>query len=57
MVFTLIAYVGGWLQYAAVSGLGMQAAFAVSVAPFIVPDILKVLVAAACAQPVRAVVK
>ncbi len=57
MLFTLIAYVGGWLQYAAVSGLGLQAAFAVSVAPFIVPDILKVLVAVACAQPVRAVVK
>lgn len=57
MLFTAIAYVGGWLQYAAVSGLGMQAAFAVSVAPFIVPDILKVLVAVACAQPVRAVVK
>ncbi len=57
MLFTVIAYVGGWLQYAAVSGLGMQAAFAVSVAPFIVPDILKVLVAVACAQPVRAIVR
>lgn len=57
MLFTVIAYVGGWLQYAAVSGLGMQAAFAVSVAPFIVPDILKVLVAVACAQPIRAIVR
>lgn len=57
LVFTLIAYVGGWMQYAAVSGMSPQAAFAVSVAPFIVPDIIKVLVAAICAQPVRAVVR
>ena len=57
MVFTLIAYITGWLQYAAVSGLDLQAAFAVSVAPFIVPDILKVVVAVACAQPVRAMTR
>lgn len=57
MVFTLIAYITGWLQYAAVSGLDMQAAFAVSVAPFVVPDILKVVVAVVCAQPIRAMVR
>lgn len=57
MVFTLIAYITGWLQYAAVSGLDMQAAFAVSVAPFVVPDILKVVVAVVCAQPIRAMAR
>ena len=57
MIFTVIAYLTGWIQYAAVSGLGMEAAFMVSVAPFIVPDIIKVLVAVACAQPIRAAVR
>lgn len=57
MIFTLIAYIAGWVQYAAVSGLGMEAAFMVSVAPFIVPDIVKVLVAVACAQPIRAAIR
>lgn len=53
MIFTVIAYMTGWAQYAAVSGVGMDAAFMVAVAPFIVPDIVKVLVAVACAQPLR----
>lgn len=57
MIFTAIAYVAGWVQYAAVSGLGMEAAFLVAVAPFIVPDIVKVLVAVACAQPIRAAIR
>lgn len=57
LVFTLIAYIAGWMQYAAVSGMGVEAAFMVSVAPFIVPDLLKVVVAVACAQPIRAVVR
>ena len=57
MIFTLIAYVAGWMQYAAVAGIGLEAAFMVSVAPFIIPDILKVLVAVACAQPIRAAIR
>ncbi len=57
MVFTLIAYITGWLQYAAVSGLDLQAAFAVSVAPFIVPDIREVVGAVGGGQPVGAMAR
>ena len=56
LVFTLIAYATGWIQYANVAGITLEASFIVSVAPFIVPDIVKVLVAVACAQPICMVV-
>lgn len=53
VAFTLIAYLTGWIQYAAVSGMSMEAAFAVSIAPFIVPDLIKVILAALCASSIR----
>ena len=52
LLFTLIAYVGGWLQYMALSGLDPLAAFAVTVAPFIVLDVVKVVAATAIARMV-----
>ena len=53
LAFTLIAYLTGWIQYANVAGISLETSFLVSVAPFIIPDIIKVIVAVACAQPVR----
>ena len=56
LIFTAIAYVCGWAQYMAVAGVGPVAAFAVTVAPFVVVDIVKVVAAALCARAVRAAV-
>ena len=52
LLFTLIAYAGGWLQYLIISGLDPLAAFAVTVAPVIVVDIVKVVAATAVARMV-----
>lgn len=57
ILFTLVAYLTGWVQYAVVSGLPMEAAFAVSVAPFVIPDLIKVIVAAVCGSSIRRAVK
>lgn len=54
MVFTGIAYLTGWVQFMLVSGVGPEAAFAACIAPFIVPDIVKVIAAVVVAQPVNA---
>ena len=56
IVFTLVAYLTGWIQYANVAGISLEASFLVSVAPFIIPDLVKVAVAVGCAQPVAQVV-
>ena len=50
--FTIVAYATGWIQYANVAGISLEASFWVSVAPFVIPDLVKVLVAVGCAQPV-----
>ena len=52
IAFTLVAYLTGWIQYANVAGISLEASFLVSVAPFIIPDLVKVIVAVVCAQPV-----
>lgn len=49
LIFTLVAYTVGWVQFIFVSGSDPALAFAVSVAPFIIPDIIKVVIAAMCA--------
>ncbi len=49
LIFTLVAYAVGWVQFIFVSGSDPALAFAVSVAPFIIPDIIKVVIAAMCA--------
>lgn len=56
MLFTLIAYTNGVIQYAIVSGIGFEAAFMVAAAPFIIPDIIKVILAAVCAGPLSKVI-
>lgn len=58
LVFTVIAYVCGWAQYMGVAHVGPAASFAVTVAPFIVVDVLKIVAATAVARAViRAVPK
>lgn len=53
LLFTVVAYVTGCVQYTFVAGVSMEAAFLTSVAPFVIPDIVKVVLAALCAQPVN----
>lgn len=57
IIFTACAYVVGCIQYSVVANVGMQQAFLVSCAPFIIPDLVKVIVAAICAQGVRRVIR
>ena len=51
-VFTLVAYVCGWAQYMVVAGVDPVASFAVTVAPFIVVDLIKIVAATAVARTV-----
>ncbi len=53
LMFLMVAYVCGWLQYMAVAGVGPVASFVTTVAPFVVLDIVKVVAAVFCAQAVR----
>ena len=52
LVFTAIAYVCGWFQYMFVAGVGPFESFLVTVAPFVVVDIVKVVAATAVARTV-----
>lgn len=52
LVFTAIAYACGWLQYQFVAGVGPLESFLVTVAPFIVVDVIKVVAATAVARTV-----
>lgn len=53
LIFTAIAYLLGCLQFMAVGQVDFAAAFAVSCAPFIIPDLIKIAAAVACARAVR----
>lgn len=53
LIFTTCAYTVGCLQYSLVAGIGVDQAFLVSCAPFIIPDVVKIVVAAICAQPIK----
>ena len=56
VVFTAVAYLCGWFQYLMLSGVTPLEAFAVTVAPFIVVDLVKIVAATAAARiVVRAV--
>ena len=50
VVFTAIAYVCGWAQYMVVAGVGPLESLAVTVAPFIVVDLIKIVAATAVAR-------
>ena len=52
IVFTAIAYVCGWAQYMAVAQVGPLESLLVTVAPFIVVDLIKIAAATAVARAV-----
>lgn len=52
VIFTAVAYVCGWAQYMAVANVGPLASFVVTVAPFIVVDLIKIVAATAVARAV-----
>lgn len=52
--FTAISYITGWIQYSNVAGIPLEVAFFTAVAPFILPDLMKVVAAVICAQPINA---
>ena len=54
VLFTLVSYLCGWVQFMAVAGVSAQAAFFTAIAPFVVVDVLKLIAAVACAHAVRA---
>lgn len=54
LIFTIVAYAFGTIQYMFVANVGLEVALATSVIPFIVPDIAKVAIAAVCSQTVLA---
>ncbi len=53
VIFTAIAYVCGCIQYMALMHVGVEVAFLTCCAPFIVLDLIKIVAAVLCAQPVR----
>lgn len=57
VVFTAIAYACGCVQYAAVAGVSLEAAFMVACAPFVVVDLCKIVAAVTCARAVEAAVR
>lgn len=54
VIFTVVAYGMGTLQYMALAGIGLEAALATSVLPFIVPDLVKIAFAVASARIIHA---
>lgn len=52
VVFTVIAYACGWFQYMFVAGVGPVESLIVTVAPFIVVDLVKIVAATAAARAV-----
>lgn len=57
VLFLAVCYLCGWLQLAAVAHMGMAAAFATAVAPFIVIDAVKLVLAVLTARAVRKAVR
>lgn len=57
LAFIAVTYVCGCFQYAAVVGVDLAAAFAVTIAPFAVPDVLKAVAAVLCARAVKRAIR
>lgn len=53
LVFVICAYTVGVIQYTFVAGVGVEVALAACVIPFVIPDIVKVILGVACAQAVN----
>lgn len=56
LVFVAVTYVCGWAQFMVVTGVGPEAAFVATVAPFAALDVVKMVAAAVCARAVRTAV-
>lgn len=54
VLYLVCTYACGTLQFALVAGSSVQAALAVCVVPFIIPDVIKLVAAASAARAVRA---
>ena len=52
LVFIVVTYTCGCVQYAAVVGVDLAAAFAVTIVPFAISDLVKAVAAVACARAV-----
>lgn len=52
IIFTGISYLCGWAQYMAVAGVGPVEALMVTIAPFVLVDLCKIVAAVVCAQAV-----
>lgn len=57
LAFIVVTYVCGCFQYAAVVGVDLAAAFAVTIAPFAIPDLLKAVAAVLCARAVKRAIR
>lgn len=57
LAFIAVTYVCGCFQYAAVVGVDLAAAFAVTIVPFAVPDVLKAVAAVLCARAVKRAIR
>lgn len=57
LAFIAVTYVCGCFQYAAVVGVDLAAAFAATIAPFAVPDVLKAVAAVLCARAVKRAIR
>lgn len=53
VIYLAFAYVCGWLQYIFIANVDPVAAFMVTVAPFIIIDLIKIVAAAIAAQAVK----
>lgn len=56
IIFTAISYSTGIVQYSFVANVDFVPAFLTSVAPFIIPDLAKIVLAVVCAQPIKSAV-
>ena len=52
VIFTAVAYLCGWFQYMFVAGVGPMESLLVTVAPFIVVDLIKIVAATVAARAV-----
>lgn len=52
LIFVAVSYAIGTIQYTFVAHVGVEVALAACVIPFVVPDIIKVILGVACAQAV-----
>lgn len=57
LVFSAVYYVCAWLQFMVVMGVSPVASCLATVVPFIIPDVLKLVMSALCARRVREAIR